>query len=155
MDPLRQSSRGGDREFEDSPRAERPGRSKESAIAADTQAFDPAVAELLHELNNVLVSMLLSAQVMEWKLPSYSRLKRNLHEMERNAQRGGELVKRLLQRMSAGSRGNYDVSDAEAGDLAAMDCAAAYEAQEVVIEAARRTATALPAASKKVPHTPV
>jgi hypothetical protein len=58
-------------------------------------------AELLHGLNNALVSMLLNVQVMEWKLPSYSRLKRNLHEIERNAQRGGELVKRLLQRLDA------------------------------------------------------
>src|SRR5271157_3593853 len=59
---------------------------------------DPECAELLHGLNNVLVGMLLNAQVLEWKLPSYSRLKRNLHEIERNAQRGGELVKRLLKR---------------------------------------------------------
>jgi len=51
--------------------------------------------ELLHSLNSVLVSVLLSAQVLEWKLPSYSRLRRNLHEIERNAQRGGELVRRL------------------------------------------------------------
>ena len=56
-------------------------------------------AELLHGLNNTLVSTLLNAQVMEWKLPSYSRLRRNLHEIERNAQRGGDLVKRLLQRL--------------------------------------------------------
>lgn len=61
---------------------------------------DPECAELLHGLNNVLVGTLLNAQVMEWKLPSYSRLKRNLHEIERNAQRGGELVKRLLKRLS-------------------------------------------------------
>jgi len=59
---------------------------------------DPECAELLHGLNNVLVGMLLNAQVLEWKLPSYSRLKRNLHEIERNAQRGGELVRRLLKR---------------------------------------------------------
>src|SRR5271157_1623361 len=56
-------------------------------------------SEILHGLNNVLASMLLNAQVMEWKLPSYSRSKRYLHEIERNAQRGGELVKRLLGRL--------------------------------------------------------
>src|SRR3974390_57291 len=60
---------------------------------------DSECAELLHGLNNVLVGILLNAQVLEWKLPSYSRLKRNLHEIERNAQRGGELVKRLLKRL--------------------------------------------------------
>src|SRR5664279_6566944 len=56
-------------------------------------------AGILHGLNNVLASMLLNAQVMEWKLPSYSRSRRYLHEIERNAQRGGELVKRLLERL--------------------------------------------------------
>jgi hypothetical protein len=55
--------------------------------------------EILHSLNNVLASVLLNAQVMEWKLPSYSRTKRYLHEIERNAQRGGELVRRLLGRL--------------------------------------------------------
>ena len=58
-------------------------------------------AEILHGLNNVLASMLLNAQVLEWKLPSYSRSRRYLHEIERNAQRGGELVKRLLGRLEA------------------------------------------------------
>src|SRR5664279_5533149 len=52
---------------------------------------------ILHGLNNVLAAMLLNAQVLEWKLPSYSRSRRYLHEIERNAQRGGELVKRLLR----------------------------------------------------------
>ena len=61
-------------------------------------------AEILHGLNNVLASMLLNAQVMEWKLPSYSRSRRYLHEIERNAQRGGELVKRLLARLDSGRR---------------------------------------------------
>lgn len=57
--------------------------------------------ELLHGLNNALASVLPNAQVMAWKLPSYSRSKRYLHEIERNAQRGGELVKRLLERSQA------------------------------------------------------
>ena len=57
--------------------------------------------ELLHGLNNALASVLLNAQVMAWKLPSYSRGKRYLHEIERNAQRAGELVKRLLERSQA------------------------------------------------------
>ena len=42
--------------------------------------------ELLHGLNNALASVLLNAQVMAWKLPSYSRGKRYLHEIERNSQ---------------------------------------------------------------------
>ena len=48
-----------------------------------------ACAELLHGLNNALSSVFLNAQVMAWKLPSYSRDKRYLHEIERNAQRAG------------------------------------------------------------------
>src|ERR1035438_5031927 len=58
-------------------------------------------AETLHGLNNVLASMLLNAQVLEWKLPSYSRSRRYLHEIERNAQRGGALVKQLLGHLEA------------------------------------------------------
>ncbi len=51
--------------------------------------------DFLHGLNNVLVSVLLSAQVIEWKLPSYSQFRRNLHEIERSARRGSDLVVRL------------------------------------------------------------
>jgi hypothetical protein len=75
-------------------------------LSKSTKDPDPKLAaagcgecgELLHTLNNALASVLLNAQVMSWKLPSYSRGKRYLHEIERNAQRGGELVKRLLER---------------------------------------------------------
>src|SRR5271165_158772 len=69
---------------------------------------DPECAELLHGLNNVLVGMLLNAQVLEWKLPSYSRLKRNLHEIERNAQRGGELVKAAVETLRTASQRAID-----------------------------------------------
>jgi len=60
-------------------------------------------AAVLHSLNNALVSILLNAQVIEFRLPSYSRLKRNLHEIERSAQRAGMLVKRLLRRRGGNS----------------------------------------------------
>ena len=53
------------------------------------------LSEILHGLNNVLVSILLNAQIMEWKLPSYSRMRRNTHEIQRSAQRAGVLLKRL------------------------------------------------------------
>ena len=43
----------------------------------------------------MLVTILLNTQVIEWKLPSYSRVKRNLHEVERSAQHGALLVDRL------------------------------------------------------------
>jgi hypothetical protein len=58
-------------------------------------------AEILLGLNNALAGTLLNAQVMEWKLPSHSRSKRYVHEIERNAQRGGELVKQLLARLQS------------------------------------------------------
>ncbi|HUN90131.1 MAG TPA: hypothetical protein VMU28_15130 [Terriglobales bacterium] len=51
--------------------------------------------EALHDLNNALVSILLNAQVIGMKLPSYSRLRRNVHEVERSAQRSAVVVKRL------------------------------------------------------------
>ena len=162
MDPLKQSPRRRDRRWEDSPIAEQPGRSRESANVTETRAFDIESAELLHELNNVLVSMLLNAQVMEWKLPSYSRLKRNLHEVERNAQRGGELVKRLLKRLEAESHGNFSNDKCVVQDLSSVDVAAAEQEPrlpirdaDVAIAAERRTATAFHAVRKKVPHTPV
>jgi len=55
-------------------------------------------AEVLHELSNVMTGVLTNAQVLGWKLPPYSHLKRPVREMERNAQRGGELLKRLVNR---------------------------------------------------------
>src|SRR6516165_3873408 len=54
-------------------------------------------AEILHGLNNVLVSILLNAQLIEWKLPTYSHLRRNVHEIERSARRAAVLLKRLLE----------------------------------------------------------
>ena len=54
---------------------------------------------VLHELSNVMTGVLLNAQVLEWKLPPYSHLKRSVHELERNAQRGSELLKRLQRRL--------------------------------------------------------
>ncbi len=53
-------------------------------------------ADVLHELSNVMTGVLTNAQVLGWKLPPYSHLKRSVREVERNAQRGGELLKRLM-----------------------------------------------------------
>ncbi|HLI63103.1 MAG TPA: hypothetical protein VKV05_06865 [Terriglobales bacterium] len=50
----------------------------------------------------------MNAQVLEWKLPPYSHLKRSVRELERSAQRGSEMLKRLTRRL-AGS----DAGDAE------------------------------------------
>lgn len=57
---------------------------------------DEALCGLLHDLHNVLVRVLLDAQSMARRLPSYSVWKRNLRGVERSAQQGILLVRRLL-----------------------------------------------------------
>jgi hypothetical protein len=57
----------------------------------------PVFADTLHELANAVTAVLLNAQVLEWKLPPYSRLKRPVREIGRHAQRGGALLKCLLE----------------------------------------------------------
>lgn len=64
--------------------------------------------EILHDLNNAFAAVLMNAQVLDGKLPSYSRSKRYIHEIERSAQRGGALLKRLLGRIPADANGCYD-----------------------------------------------
>ncbi len=63
--------------------------------------------EALHDLNNVFAAVLMNAQVLDGKLPSYSRSKRYIHEIERSAQRGGALIKRLLVRLAADAGENF------------------------------------------------
>lgn len=62
-------------------------------------------SDLLHELSNLVTGVLLNAQVLEWKLPPYSHLKRPVREVARSAQRSSELMKRLLRRCSEGCEG--------------------------------------------------
>lgn len=62
--------------------------------------------ELLHQLANVLTGVLMNAQVLEWKLPPYSHLKRSVRELERNAQRGSEMLRRLTRRLAGSQAGN-------------------------------------------------
>ncbi len=64
--------------------------------------------ELLHDLNNAFAAVLMNAQVLDGKLPSYSRSKRYIHEIERSAQRGGALLKRLLERLPGDEIGSCD-----------------------------------------------
>lgn len=64
----------------------------------------PVFADTLHELANAVTVLLVNAQVLEWKLPPYSRLKRPVREIERHAQRGGALLKRLLHFTSSRQR---------------------------------------------------
>jgi hypothetical protein len=55
--------------------------------------------DLMHELSNVMTGVVVNAQLLDWRLPPYSRLKRPVHEIERNAQRAHELLKSLLRRL--------------------------------------------------------
>ena len=98
--------------------------------------------EMLHGLNNALASVLLNAQVMAWKLPSYSRSKRYLHEIERNAQRGGELVRRLLERCEAGCQRSPNAGHiiAAVPGVAALDLAGLDPKQELPGEPAEARA---------------
>jgi len=57
--------------------------------------------ELIDALQSVLAVVLTNAQALDCKLPSYSRSKRYIHEIERSAQRGGALLKRLFARLGA------------------------------------------------------
>ena len=70
-----------------------------SPLAAD------CAVEILHDLGNAFASVLLNAQVLDGKMPSYSRAKRYVHEIERSAQRGGALLKRLMERFPAEAGG--------------------------------------------------
>ena len=76
------------------------GRVAETARPLRLQCGD--CDELLHQLSNVITPILVHAQMLEWKLPPYSHLKRAVRQLERNARRGSELVKALTRRASDG-----------------------------------------------------
>ncbi len=61
--------------------------------------------EVLRDLSSTFAAVLINAQVLDGKMPSYSRSKRYVHEIERSAQRGGALLKRLLERFPADGTG--------------------------------------------------
>lgn len=71
------------------------GEGRVSHTACPSQLPRAGCAELVHELSNLITGVLLNAQVLEWKLPPHSHLKRPVHELTRNAQRSSELLKRL------------------------------------------------------------
>ncbi len=51
----------------------------------------------MHELANSINAVLINSQVLEWKLPPYSRLKRLAREIERHAQRSAALLQQWLE----------------------------------------------------------
>jgi hypothetical protein len=64
--------------------------------------------ELLQDLSNTFAAVLMNAQVLDGKMPNYSRSKRYVHEIERSAQRGGAQLKRLIDRLPASGSGAGD-----------------------------------------------
>ncbi len=105
------------RQANDMPRALVPPGNEIEAIASsscgDSKGRVPEMArplrlqcrdceELLHQLANVITPILMHAQMLEWKLPPYSHLKRSVRELERNARRGSELLKALIRRAGDG-----------------------------------------------------
>jgi hypothetical protein len=79
---------------------------REEKVTASEFEGDAEPSQILHGINNMLVSILLNAQVIEWKLPSYSRIRRNVHEVERSAQRGAVLLSRLKHWVESGKAGD-------------------------------------------------
>ena len=76
--------------------------------SCSSRAFNGGCATQVHELANTTTAVLMNAQVLGWKLPPYSRLKRPLREIERNAQRGSELMKCLLRRLGTNGTDQAD-----------------------------------------------
>jgi len=89
-----------------SPCGDSKGRVPEMARPLRLQCRD--CEELLHRLSNIVTPILMHAQMLEWKLPPYSHLKRSVREVERNARRGGELLKALMRRAGDGDLSTFD-----------------------------------------------
>ena len=83
------------------------GESTQMAIHISAMASEAGIA-LLHDINHAFAAVVLNAQVLDGKLPSYSRSKRYIHEIERSAQRGAALLRRLLDRLPADESGSRD-----------------------------------------------
>jgi hypothetical protein len=75
-----------------------------SGTACPSQQPADGCFGLVHELSNLMTSVLLNAQMLEWKLPPYSHLKRPVREVARNAQRASELMRRLQRRCDGAGR---------------------------------------------------
>jgi hypothetical protein len=63
----------------------------------DCSPGDGGCANSMHELADSITAVLINDQVLEWKLPPYSRLKRLAREIERHAQRGAAQLKQWLE----------------------------------------------------------
>ena len=73
------------------------GGERDAKAPCSSHAGCSGCADTVHELANAMTAVLINAQVLEWNLPPYSRMKRPVREIERHAQRGGALLKSLLR----------------------------------------------------------
>jgi len=83
------------------------GEENGAATSLSLRAY-PHFAGTLHELANSVTALLINTQVLDWKLPPYSHLKRSVREIERHAQRSSALVKRLLSKFEAREEVNLE-----------------------------------------------
>ena len=92
-------------------------RSRTMDDVSTAEAVPEGCAATLHGLNNALLTILLNSQLIDWKLPTYSKIRRSVHEIERSAQRAGMLVKRLLV-ANAGHSSSDASANGRGGELA-------------------------------------
>ena len=88
----------------------------------------------LHELANSITAVLINAQVLEWRLPPYSRLKRPVREIERHAQRSGALLKRLLRQFERQEKQTSQKSCGQVPSLHGTMAAVTAQGPEVTAE---------------------
>ncbi len=115
--------------------------SGENSVKTSSWSSPPAAEsyiELLHDLNHTFAAVLRNAQVLDGKLPSYSRSKRYIHEIERGAQRGAALLKRLLDRLAPDGHGSNPEEEFESvkvppvGECVAVLNQGSPEAEKVI-----------------------
>jgi hypothetical protein len=82
---------------------EAPDATEGEGDAASAQSRDRCEG-LLHTLANVVTGILMNAQILSWKVPPYSCLKRPLREIENHALRAAELVNLLSCELSGAIR---------------------------------------------------
>jgi hypothetical protein len=80
-------------------------KGENSDLALPHGAHNSGWADTMHELANSMTAVLINAQVLEWKLPPYSRLKRPVREIECHARRSGALLKHLLHQFAINQPG--------------------------------------------------
>lgn len=132
--------------------SERATDATEAVSAARLQEY----RALLGQLRQALSGTLTNAQVMQWKLDPYSRIRRYVREIERNAQRGAEVLKQLEERL--GIKDDEDEEEASLaentlGNSLSADAVLAVARQEPHGRARTPVVVPLPASALAAPGT--